>query len=95
MITLTFKVLNYKKPLYLFKLLEPYFISSENSDAMITRSDCVFKIPFITKKCYDYSFCIASMNAWNKLPISVRKINNINTFKSVIKKILLDKFLNS
>ena len=92
-LTQTHKVLKSKKPVYLYKLLEPHLIFP--NDSIQTRSKDTFKIPCKTKKVYDYSFCMMAMKAWNELPITIRNIDKLDTFKNTIKKLLLDNYKSS
>lgn len=93
-ITQTFKVLKFKRPLYLYNLLEPYIInynSESQLNSVQTRSKPFFNIPHPTKKIYDFSFTMQAMISWNELDVEVRSIDNLDTFKLRIKKILLDR----
>lgn len=93
-LTQTFKVLKFRRPPYLFNLLEPYIINY-NSDSQLnsvqTRSHPYFNIPYHTKKIYDFSFSMQAMIAWNELGVDVRSIDNLNIFKCRIKQILLNR----
>ena len=85
------KVLKFKRPLYLFNLLESNITNYESAtqqNYVQTKSKPFFNIPYHTKKIYDFSFAMQAMTEWNELDVEIRNINKLNTFKGTKKNLL-------
>lgn len=85
LLSITFRVLKFKQPAYLYNLLSPHLINRSDADAIRTRNNPVFLIPNKTCRTMDSSFCIAAMRAWNDLPEGIRELEEIALFKARIK----------
>ena len=94
LLTMTFNVIKFKRPTYLYANFEPHIILI-NTEATQTRSNDFFKIPVKTKTIYDNSYTISAMKAWNSLPYTFREIQKIDNFKIAVKDLLYKRFINS
>lgn len=83
---LTFKALHGLAPLYLTNLLTPY----RTVERKTRSSEANFlQIPDTRTKTFgDRAFSWAAPTLWNKLPVKLRKMDNLEGFKSAIKTVL-------
>ena len=85
LLLLTFKCLNGLAPKYLSRLL------SYRTTSRKTRSSdkYLLNIPFTKYKTFaDRSFAVAAPKEWNSLPLHIRRITELNTFKKTLKTYL-------
>ena len=90
---LTFKAfVDHTAPLYLSELMEK---KSSSTNTRSANDDLLLVIPPLSRNCsntfFERSFNFAAPTEWNRLDKRIRRISNLNTFKSEIKTIL---FLN-
>lgn len=85
----TFKILNSKKPEYLFEKLD--FHKATYTRDLRQTSTSIFDLPLVNTASYAASFQITAMKLWNALPNDMIKIDSLNVFKKKIFKYLLDK----
>ena len=82
---ITVKALNYQAPWYISELLVPYkpsrTLRSEDQQRLCVPSPK-------TTKLGDRSFQKAAPLLWNKLPVDLRKVTKLNTFKSQLETLL-------
>ena len=83
---LTFKALHGLAPLYLTNLLTPY----RTVERKTRSSEANFlQIPDTRTKTFgDRAFSWAAPTLWNRLPVKLRKMDNLEGFKSAIKTVL-------
>ena len=89
---LTFKALNNMAPAYLkdtlrLQTIDRYKLRSEKSMALI-----VPKTKLTSRG--DRAFCTAAPRLWNKLPIEIRRSQNVYAFKTRLKTHLIDSYFN-
>lgn len=87
---MAYKVLKTKTPLYLYDLLHPHIIDYSQVQGMQTRQRPFFSIPQKTSRTLDSAFSVATMISWNNLSEDIREAENLNQFKSRLKKSLLE-----
>ena len=91
--TLCFKCLSSDSnaaPTYLSSLLNPYIPSR----SLRSQNAQLLSLPrFSLKSCGYRSFTVSGPTIWNSLPISLRKIQSLCTFKKHLKTHLFTKFL--
>ena len=90
---LTFKAfVDHTAPLYLSELVKK---KSSSTNTRSANDDLLLVIPPLSRNCsntfFERSFNFAAPTEWNRLDKRIRRISNLNTFKSEIKTIL---FLN-
>ncbi len=79
---LTFKCLIGKAPVYLRDMVERYMPSRP----LRSSSALLLKVPrFKNKALGARTFAYAAASLWNSLPLGIRAINNIDTFKLSLK----------
>ena len=84
-ILITFKALNGQAPKYISELLVPY----KPSRTLRSQDQCLLCLPSgKTTKLGNRSFQKAAPSLWNKLPLALRKLTNLNAFKSQLKTFL-------
>ena len=84
-ILITFKALNDLAPKYISELLVPY----KPSRTLRSQDQCYLCPPSTkTTKLGDRSFQKAAPLLWNNLPVDLRKLTKLNTFKSQLKTFL-------
>ena len=77
-------------PTYLSSLLNPYIPSR----SLRSQNAQLLSLPrFSLKSCGYRSFTVSGPTIWNSLPISLRKIQSLCTFKKHLKTHLFTKFL--
>lgn len=82
LLLLTFKALHNTAPSYLRELIEPYVPSrSLRSSNLNFLSKPVFKLKSYGKR----SFSCAAPELWNSLPLNIRSVNSLSTFKKLVK----------
>ena len=79
--TLTFKTLQNKQPSYLHDLLHVHTPSRSLRSANLN----LLEIPRIDSETGRRSFSFASSSVWNSLPLSLRSVQTLTTFRSQIK----------
>ena len=90
---LTFKAfVDHTAPMYLSELVKK---KSSSTNTRSANDDLLLVIPPLSRNCsntfFERSFNFAAPTEWNRLDKRIRRISNLNTFKSEIKTIL---FLN-
>ena len=85
---LTYKALNDQAPSYLKELIVPYCpartLRSQNAGLLVT--------PRISRsRMGGRAFSYQAPLLWNQLPVSVREVDTVSTFKSRLKTFLFDK----
>ena len=85
LLSLTFKVINFRTPKYLFDIVAPFIIKYDQFSGSQTRNRPYFSVPTKSSRSLDSSFGIAAMLAWNKLEPELRNIHDLDDFKSKIK----------
>ena len=90
---LTFKAfVDHTAPLYLSELVKK---KSSSTNTRSANDDLLLVIPPLSRNCsntfFERSFNFAAPTEWNRLDKRIRRISNLNTFKSEIKTIM---FLN-
>ena len=81
-ILLTFKALNNSAPLYIKELLKPYIPSR----TLRSSDDLLLNVPkTIHKTTGDRSFSYSEPKLWNNLPVQMRQIKELSSFKSALK----------
>ena len=82
-----YKILEYKRPQYLYSALEPFF--SAPIRPLRSSLTQTFSIPKVTNKVYEMSFRIQGMKFWNGLPRQIRNSESVNILKSKLSDHLL------
>ena len=77
-----FKILRYKKPLYLYIFFDNHFSITTRTLRPTTHQ--IFDPPLATNKTYESSYHIQAMTLWNKLPQSIRNSESEQIFKNRI-----------
>ena len=90
---LTFKAfVDHTAPMYLSELVKK---KSSSTNTRSANDDLLLVIPPLSRNCsntfFERSFNFAAPTEWNRIDKRIRRISNLNTFKSEIKTIL---FLN-
>ena len=87
--TLTFKVLKFQQPAYIYDLIAPYIpprsLRSSNKNLLI--------VPDIRSEMGRRSFSFASPSIWNSLPQHVRSSDSLSAFHGLLKTFLYQKSL--
>lgn len=84
---LTYKLLTYKRPNYLYQSL----IQHKSFPTRALRSNSkFFDTPFSSTATFDSTFQIRAIKLWNDLPIEIVSVSGIGTFRSKLLKHLLD-----
>ena len=86
--TLTFKTLHYQQPLYLLDLISRH----KSSRALRSSSQQLLNVPFTKSEIGRHSFSFAAPTIWNSLPLALRSMSSIITFRSALKTHLFPKF---
>ena len=85
---ITFKAYTGLAPQYIIDLISPYN-SLSNSKLRSDNKYLLHPGPRTKTKFYgDRSFCVASPNLWNSLPLDIRLSSSVNIFKSKLKTYL-------
>ena len=87
--TLTFKVLKFQQPAYIYDLIAPYIpprsLRSSNKNLLI--------VPDIRSEMGRRSFSFASPSIWNSLPQHIRSSDSLPAFRGLLKTYLYQKSL--
>ena len=79
---LTFKALNNSAPLHIKELLKPY----NPSRTLRSSGDLLLAVPkSIHRTTGDRSFSYSAPKLWNNLPVQIRRIKELSSFKSALK----------
>ena len=88
--TLTFKVLKFQQPAYIYDLIAPYIpprsLRSSNKNLLI--------VPDIRSEIGRRSFSFASPSIWNSLPQHIRSSDSLSAFRDLLKTFLYQKSLS-
>ena len=71
-------------PEYLSALISPY----QPSRTLRSTHQILLRVPRTNTKYGDHSFEVFTPREWNKLPVSIRSLTNLSTFKSHLKTFL-------
>ena len=87
--TLTFKVLKFQQPAYIYDWIAPYIpprsLRSSNKNLLI--------VPDIRSEMGHRSFSFASPSIWNSLPQHIRSSDSLSAFRGLLKTFLYQKSL--
>ena len=87
--TLTFKVLKFQQPAYIYDLIAPYIpprsLRSSNKNLLI--------VPDIRSEMGRRSFSFTSPSIWNSLPPHIRSSDSLSAFRGLLKTFLYQKSL--
>ena len=87
--TLTFKVLKFQQPAYMFDMIAPYIpprsLRSSNKNLLIA--------PDIRSEMGRKSFSFAAPTIWNSLPQHIRSSDSLSVFRGLLKTFLYQKSL--
>ena len=87
--TLTFKVLKFQKPAYIYDMIAPYIpprsLRSSNKNLLI--------VPDIRSEMSRRSFSLAAPTIWNSLPQHIRSSDSLSVFRGLLKTFLYQKSL--
>ena len=82
---LTYRILNGMAPQYLVDLLSIY----KPSRPLRSADKCLLSVPRSTLKSYgDKCFTVAAPKEWNSLPIDIRNLTSLDSFKRQLKTFL-------
>ena len=87
-VLLTYKALNGLAPQYILDLLKYKDVTYSTRSA----DQQLLHIPFTRNVTFaDRSFSVAAPTEWNKIPLKIRLISNLDTFKTQLKTYLFSK----
>ena len=90
-IVLTHKALHDQAPKYISDLLDYYTPTRQlRSTSQMLLKERVAK----KRSCGDRAFSVCAPKLWNKLPSSIRNIQNLNSFKTALKSYLFKEAFN-
>ena len=94
---LSYKIVYDMSPAYLKDLIEMEVAETyKTTRAKPTEDNLRMKVPKMCKtKASGRRFSVHAPSAWNSLPLKIRSINDINTFKKTLKNHLFDSFLST
>ena len=84
--TITYQALSSKQPAYLHSLLTP---ARQPKQLRSSNSNLLF-IPSVKTNVGTRGFSVASPTLWNSVPVSVKSVGNITTFRRKLKTHLLN-----
>ena len=87
--TLTFKVLKFQKPAFIFDLIAPYILPR----SLRSSSKNLLIVPDIRSEIGRRSFSFAAPTIWNSLPQNVRSSDSLSAFRGLLKTFLYQKSL--
>ena len=91
LLTMVYKCINEYMPNYLTELLS--FHTSTHS--LRSYNEFVLTVPFFKTKFGERAFSVTGPRYWNKLPLQIKLLPNLNTFKYRLKLHLLDTQVSS
>ena len=94
LLCLTFKVIHFKSPQYLYDIIHPFIISYDQFTTSQTRNRPFFFVPTKSTRTLDASFGLAAMLSWNKLDVATRNISELNIFKNKIRTMLINRSIS-
>ena len=84
-----YKVLNNMAPEYLRYLFHSVFETHGRSLRSVDKE--MLSIPFCRTSYYEKSFTVAGARRWNTLPLHIRKLSTIQSFKTAVKEYFLSE----
>ena len=83
--TITYQALSSKQPAYLLSLLTP---ARQPRQLRSSNSNILF-VPSVKTNVGTRTFSVAALTLWNSLPVSVKSVGNITTFRHKLKTSVL------